>query len=77
MLLNDVYMKGEFECNEENKRQLLEIFRAFPAEEPTRKKFITEMVTWSGKFGDLERGDGEIHHVVGSVLADGEYTTHP
>ena len=71
MLLNDVYIKGEYECNEENKKKLLEIFQAFPSEEPTRKRFATEMVGWSGKFGDLERGDPEIHHTVGKVYAEG------
>ena len=72
MLLNDVYMKGEYPCNEENKKKLLEIFQAFPAEEPTRKRFVTEMVGWSGRFGELERGDPEIHHEVGKVLVEGE-----
>lgn len=73
MLLNDVYVKGEFACNDENKKKLLEILHAFPREEPTRKRFITEMVGWSSKFGDLERGDAEIHDQVGRVLADGMY----
>ena len=72
MLLNDVYMKGEYTCDGENKQRLLEIFQAFPAEEPTRKKFVSEMVTWSGKYGELERGDPEIHHEVGKVFAEGE-----
>ncbi|OAL19930.1 hypothetical protein AYO22_09457 [Fonsecaea multimorphosa] len=70
MLLNDVYVKGEYACDGENKQRLLEIFRAFPKEEPTRKRFVSEMVNWSGKFGGLERGDAEIHHEVGKVLAE-------
>lgn len=72
MLLNDVYIKGEWELNDENKKRLLEIMRAFPAEEPTRKRFITEMVGWSGKMGELERGDPEIHHEAGKLYAEGE-----
>ncbi|EXJ75591.1 uncharacterized protein A1O5_00098 [Cladophialophora psammophila CBS 110553] len=70
MLLNDVYVKGEYACDDENRKRLLEIFHAFPKEEPTRKRFVSEMVNWSGKFGDLERGDPEIHHQVGKVLAE-------
>jgi golgi to ER traffic protein 4 len=73
MLLNDVYLKGEYPCDAENKRKLLEIFRAFPAEEPTRKRFVSEMVAWSAKFGELDRGDAEIHHEVGSVYAEGRF----
>ena len=72
MLLNDVYVKGEYPCNEENKKRLLEIFHAFPSEEPIRKRFTTEIVGWSGKFGDLERGDADIHHAVGKVYAEGK-----
>ncbi len=73
MLLNDVYIKGEYACDEENKKKLLEIFHAFPSEEPIRKRFVTEMVGWSTKFGDLERGDPEIHHTVGKVYAEGKW----
>lgn len=72
MLLNDVYVKGEYECNEDNKAKLLEIFQAFPSDEPTRKRFVTEMVGWSAKFGELERGDPEVHHEVGKKYAEGE-----
>ncbi|KIX10190.1 uncharacterized protein Z518_01271 [Rhinocladiella mackenziei CBS 650.93] len=70
MLLNDVYIKGEWECDEENKRRLLEILHAFPKDEPTRKRFVSEMISWSGKLGELERGDPEIHHEVGKIFAE-------
>jgi len=70
MLLNDVYLKGEWECDEANRSRLLEILRAFPSEEPTRKRFVQEMVSWSGKHGALERGDPEIHHAAGSLYAE-------
>ena len=73
MLLNEVYVKGEWECNEANKKRLFEILHAFPAAEPTRKRFVQETVAWSGKFGDLERGDPEVHHTAGALYADGEY----
>lgn len=51
--------------------RLIEILREFPAEEPTRKRFIQEMISWSGRFGPIERGDPELHHVAGSVYAEG------
>jgi len=70
MLLNDVYNKGELECNGPNKSKLLEILRAFPPVEPTRKRFVSEMVGWSAKMGELERGDPDIHHEVGKVYAE-------
>lgn len=73
MLLADVYQKGEWECNKENKDRLLEIFRAFPAGEPTRKRFVQDMIAWSAKFGELERGDPELHAEVGKIYAEGRY----
>ncbi|KAI1617614.1 hypothetical protein EDD36DRAFT_7337 [Exophiala viscosa] len=70
MLLNDVYTKGEWACTDENRKRLLEILRAFPPEEPTRKRFVSETVAWSGKFGDVERGDAVIHAEVGKMFAE-------
>lgn len=70
MLLNDVYIKGEWDCNEVNKNRLIEILRAFPSGEPTRKRFVQEMIGWSGKFGELERGDPDLHHAAGSLYAE-------
>lgn len=51
--------------------RLVELLREFPPEEPTRKRFIQEMINWSGRFGPLERGDPELHHAAGSVYAEG------
>jgi hypothetical protein len=51
--------------------RLIELLREFPPEEPSRKRFITEMIGWSSRFGPLERGDPELHHAVGSVFAEG------
>jgi hypothetical protein len=71
MLLNEVYNKGEFVCNDTNKKRLFEILHAFPPDEPTRKRFVTETVGWSGRFGELERGDPEVQDQVGRVFASG------
>lgn len=70
MLLNEAYNKGEWECNEANKQRLIDILRAFPPGEPTRKRFLQEMISWSGKFGELERGDPDLHHAAGSLYAE-------
>lgn len=54
--------------------RLIELLHEFPPEEPTRKRFIQEMIGWSGRFGPLERGDPELHHAAGSVYAEGMQT---
>lgn len=69
MLLNEVYAKGEWRCDQANRDRLVEILNAFPHAEPTRKRFVQEMISWSGKFGELERGDPALHHAAGSLYA--------
>ena len=71
MLLNEVYNKGEWKCNEPNKSKLLEILHAYPNDDPTRKRYVQEMITWSGRFGEPERGDPELHHAAGALYAEG------
>ncbi|GLI81457.1 hypothetical protein PoHVEF18_009838 [Penicillium ochrochloron] len=78
MLVVDVYNKAEWEIQggdndtegRARKKRLIELLREFPSEEPTRKRYIQEMIGWSGKYGPLERGDPELHHAVGSVYAE-------
>ncbi|CAF9936979.1 MAG: hypothetical protein ALECFALPRED_007028 [Alectoria fallacina] len=43
---------------------------AFPPSEPTKKRFVSEMVAWSGKAGEYPNGDPELHHVAGSLFAE-------
>ena len=45
--------------------------RAFPAHEPTKKRFINEMIAWSAKTGEYPNGDPELHHVAGTLYAEG------
>lgn len=71
IFLLDVFNKGEVKPNANSKGKLLSLLRAFPKEEPTRKKFVNEMVAWSSKFGEYPAGDAEIHHVAGSLFAEG------
>lgn len=47
------------------------LLRAFPPGEPTKRKFVDEMIEWSIKFGDFPYGDPELHHVAGSLFAEG------
>ena len=56
----------------EDRGMLLAILRAFPTEEPTRKKYVQQMIAWSAKAGDVEVGDPEMHHAVGVLYAEGK-----
>lgn len=66
-----MFTKGEVKPDAASKGKLLSLLRAYPKDEPTRKKFINEMMVWSSKFGEYPAGDPEIHHVAGSLLAEG------
>lgn len=75
MLMTEVYSKTE-EGFEGDKKVLVEILRAFPAGESTRKRFAQEVVGWSAKEnkeGEVKypQGDPELHHVVGVLYAEG------
>lgn len=54
-----------------NLGKLVTVLRAFPAGEPTKRKFVDEMIAWSINFGDFPHGDPELHHVAGSLYAEG------
>lgn len=77
MFLLDVFNKGEVAPDAGSKGKLLSLLRAFPKDEPTRKKFVNEMVAWSSKFGEFPAGDPEVHHVAGSLYANGMYSETP
>ena len=47
------------------------ILRAFPKGEPTKKKFVDEIIAWSSRVGEYLQGDPEFHHVAGSLFAEG------
>ena len=46
----DVYKKAELRVQSQNKSRLLVLLRAFPSGEPTRKKFLNEMIKYVKKF---------------------------
>ncbi|KAM0793830.1 DUF410 domain protein [Usnea florida] len=72
--LVDVLGKAETGCGTGEKGacewKLLGLLRAFPPNEPTKKRFVSDMVAWSGKAGDYPNGDPELHHVAGTLFAE-------
>ncbi|RDA88350.1 hypothetical protein CP532_5625 [Ophiocordyceps camponoti-leonardi (nom. inval.)] len=70
IMLVDVYVQAQLRPDAESKGRLLTCLRLFEAGEPTRKRFISDMMSWSAKFGDYPAGEPELHHVVGSLYAD-------
>ncbi|ROW15400.1 hypothetical protein VPNG_02412 [Cytospora leucostoma] len=69
VFLVDVYKQAELKPDATSRGRLLTCLRLFDAAEPTRKKFIGEMIAWSSKFGEYPAGDPELHHVAGSLYA--------
>jgi golgi to ER traffic protein 4 len=70
-MLLEVYNKAQTKPDAQSKARVLAILRAFPAHEPTKRKFVNEAVAWSAKLGEFPAGDGDVHHVAGSLYADG------
>jgi len=70
LFLVDVYKQAELKPDSNNKGKLLTLLRQFDSEEPTRKKFIPEMILWSAKCGEYPAGEPELHHVAGSLYAE-------
>lgn len=54
--------------------KLLTLLRAFPPEEPTKKRFVEQMIAWSCAFGEFPNGDPELHHVAGTLYAEGTFS---
>jgi len=71
LFLLDVYNKAELKPDGASKGRVLTLLRGFPADEPTKKKFVGEMIGWSSRFGDFPAGDPELHHVAGQSYAEG------
>ncbi|KAI1452930.1 DUF410-domain-containing protein [Annulohypoxylon moriforme] len=70
VLLVDIYKQAELKPDSATKGRLLTCLRLFDSEEPTRKKYIGEMISWSSKYGEYPAGDPELHHVAGSLYAE-------
>ncbi|MCJ1346876.1 hypothetical protein MMC31_005096 [Peltigera leucophlebia] len=68
--LLEVYGKGEVSPSKDEKARVLMLLRAFPCGEPTKKKFVTQMIAWSCRHGEYPNGDPELHHAAGSVFAE-------
>ncbi|KAI0196521.1 hypothetical protein EV127DRAFT_476580 [Xylaria flabelliformis] len=70
VLLIDTYKQAELKPDPNTKSKLLTCLRLFDSEEPTRKKYIGEIISWSSRFGEYPAGDPELHHVAGSLYAE-------
>ncbi|KAA8643199.1 hypothetical protein EYZ11_012542 [Aspergillus tanneri] len=78
MLVVEVFTKAGWEITggdddtegRARKKLLIELLHEFPPGEPTRKRFIQEMIGWSSRYGPLQRGDPELHHAAGLTYAD-------
>ncbi|KAI1339056.1 hypothetical protein F5Y15DRAFT_92657 [Xylariaceae sp. FL0016] len=70
VLLVETYKQAELKPDSASRGRLLTCLRLFDGEEPTRKKYIGEMIAWSCKFGEYPAGDPELHHVAGSLYAE-------
>ncbi|KAI9660292.1 MAG: hypothetical protein M1829_006494 [Trizodia sp. TS-e1964] len=70
LFLLDLYQRAEWKPDVENRGKLLTLLRLFPAGEPSRKRFIGEIITWSSKFGEYPAGDPEVHHIAGCLYAE-------
>ncbi|KAF7865892.1 hypothetical protein EAF04_006056 [Stromatinia cepivora] len=70
LFLLEVYNLSSLPCDSSSKGRLFTLLRAFSPEEPSRKRFIAETVAWSSKNSLFPAGDPELHHVVGSLLAE-------
>ncbi|POR37047.1 Golgi to ER traffic protein 4 [Tolypocladium paradoxum] len=75
VMMVDVYRQAELRPDSASKGRLLTCLRLFDGDEPTRKRFITEMMGWSARFGEYPAGDPELHHVAGSLYAE-EHETY-
>lgn len=75
IMMVDVYKQAELKPDSAAKGRILTCLRLFGAEEPTRKKFISEAMGWSAKFGDYPAGEPELHHVAGTIYAE-EHDTY-
>jgi hypothetical protein len=72
LFLIDVFTKAGTKPDAASKAKVISLMRAFPAGEPTRKRFINEVVAWTSKMGEFPAGDPEVHHVAGTLYADGK-----
>lgn len=55
MFLMDVYNKAEVKPDAASKGRLLTLLRAFPPGEPTKKRFVGEVIGYVASLGYLEK----------------------
>ncbi|KTW27346.1 hypothetical protein T552_04155 [Pneumocystis carinii B80] len=64
-----VYNLMELRPDTSSKTRLLDILYLYGSSEPTRKRFINEILAWSSKWGETSVGDADLHHNIGVLLA--------
>ncbi|CZT21477.1 related to DUF410 domain protein [Ramularia collo-cygni] len=68
--LMDVYSKADIQSDVTSKARILSLLKAFPPNEPSKKKFVGSIVEWSSKSSEFPAGDPELHHVIGQLFAE-------
>ncbi|KAF2773498.1 DUF410-domain-containing protein [Teratosphaeria nubilosa] len=66
--LIEVYQKAGLKPDTASKARIVHLLRAFPPNEPSKKKFVGGIVEWSAKFGEFPAGDPDLHHVIGTLF---------
>ncbi|QSL66765.1 hypothetical protein MERGE_001151 [Pneumocystis wakefieldiae] len=64
-----IYNMMELRPDTSSKTRLLDILYLYGSSEPTRKRFINEILSWSSKWGEACVGDADLHHNIGVLLA--------
>ncbi|KAI9782790.1 MAG: hypothetical protein M1816_001700 [Peltula sp. TS41687] len=69
LFLVNVFRDAEIKPDSANKGKLLSLLRLFALDEPSRKRFGEEMISWSAKLGEYPAGDPELHEAIGIMFA--------
>ncbi|TGZ84010.1 DUF410-domain-containing protein [Ascodesmis nigricans] len=68
LLILDVYRTASKKPDQDSKARIIELLSQLPSTEPIRKRFITESIAWTSKFGIYPAGDPFLHHYIGTLL---------
>ncbi|CAO3667782.1 unnamed protein product [Umbelopsis vinacea] len=63
----EIYKLANTPVTEESLDRVAELLELYPSEEPGRKPFISNALSWSQKNGENEMGDAELHNFVGTI----------
>ncbi|PUU73796.1 hypothetical protein B9Z19DRAFT_1111028 [Tuber borchii] len=74
LMLVEVYKAGSVTPSATSRARLIQLISLISPEEPSRKRFINEVIAWSAKHGEYPAGDPELHHFIGTLLAQEDNT---